>query len=262
MGVDKFGRYAGEEGKAVRGPKGDGFDLTASGDFDVKNKRMCNVADPVDTGDSVNLNTLTKTIEPCLRLNKKRSYDAMNAVISNVGIPTENGDAVTMGYVQAKFPKQLHDSYSVHQFRIQDLAYPITDADATNVKYVKDTCVLFDNTIINGKNLRMTNLKDPIKPSDAVTLRHMVTNVPTLSSQETLWEEVTELKTRVVKLEYSLSQFRNKSERQLRKFALQFALKLANPRSGSADGSDGIDWDFVFEDDGVYNGETNTDKTV
>ena len=100
MAVDKFGRYSDESKSSAKGPKGEGFALTSDGNYDVKNKRLCNVADPVDSEDTVNLETLRKTVEPCLRQNLKRTaYDALKHNICNVGEPVEDTDAVTQGYL-------------------------------------------------------------------------------------------------------------------------------------------------------------------
>ncbi len=61
MGVDVFGRRT-EKPEATRGPPGIGYKLTQEGQFDVENKRICNLAAPVDRGDAVNLKALQKAI--------------------------------------------------------------------------------------------------------------------------------------------------------------------------------------------------------
>ena len=45
MSVDVFGRVLNKE-KSARGPPGIGFKLTASGDYDIEKKFICNVRDP------------------------------------------------------------------------------------------------------------------------------------------------------------------------------------------------------------------------
>ena len=70
MSIDVFGRHLGSS-KVARGPPGIGFNLTKSGDFDLENKRLCNVADPIDKNDAINLNTwddwLSEELEPRLQ---------------------------------------------------------------------------------------------------------------------------------------------------------------------------------------------------
>ena len=44
--------------KGERGPAGIGFKITDSGDYDIENKRLKNVATPVDSNDAINLGTV------------------------------------------------------------------------------------------------------------------------------------------------------------------------------------------------------------
>lgn len=57
MTVDVFGRVLNRE-SSVRGPPGIGFKLTETGDYDIENKLLCNIADPKEFNDAVNLRTL------------------------------------------------------------------------------------------------------------------------------------------------------------------------------------------------------------
>jgi hypothetical protein len=56
--IDKFGRQRSShniKGKVLRGLPGIGFKLNKSGDFDIERKRLCNVGNPLDEFDGVNL---------------------------------------------------------------------------------------------------------------------------------------------------------------------------------------------------------------
>lgn len=44
-------------------PLGIGYKITSEGNFDVNNKRLCHVADPLDPNDAVNLETLRSHIK-------------------------------------------------------------------------------------------------------------------------------------------------------------------------------------------------------
>lgn len=70
MSIDVFGRHLGSS-KVARGPPGIGFNLTKSGDFDLEKKRLCNVADPIDKNDAINLITweafVSEDLEPRLK---------------------------------------------------------------------------------------------------------------------------------------------------------------------------------------------------
>lgn len=58
--IDKFGRRRGSanESLVVRGPPGLGFNLTTDNHFDIQNKRLKNVGEPVDSRDCVTLSYL------------------------------------------------------------------------------------------------------------------------------------------------------------------------------------------------------------
>ena len=73
MSVDVFGRQLIENKEVHRGPPGIGFVLTAEYQFDIQNKRLCNVANAIEPTDAVNLNNL-KSIEEQIK-NLKDSYD-------------------------------------------------------------------------------------------------------------------------------------------------------------------------------------------
>ncbi|XP_008205591.1 uncharacterized protein LOC103315978 [Nasonia vitripennis] len=54
MSVDVFGRNL-KRGEGSRGPPGHGFKVSADGQFDLENKRLCNVAAALQPNDAVNL---------------------------------------------------------------------------------------------------------------------------------------------------------------------------------------------------------------
>lgn len=66
MPIDKFGRsqisISGNKTKLFRGPKGEGFNLTTDGNFDINGKKLCNVSNPTDPNDAVTLNYLQQVI--------------------------------------------------------------------------------------------------------------------------------------------------------------------------------------------------------
>lgn len=62
MSVDVFGRKL-ERGGSVPGPPGIGFILTSDGQYDVANKRICNLDNPKDQFDAVNLGYFQQKID-------------------------------------------------------------------------------------------------------------------------------------------------------------------------------------------------------
>lgn len=154
MSVDKFGRHE-KRSRAVKGPKGDGFSFTPDGDYDIRKKRLKFVNDPLDATDAVN----------------KRYVDS--------NTPIKHNELKT---------------YSFHQFNIQDVAYPIgeQDGDCVNVKFLKDKCLTVEKSkdepnYFDAKELILSNLKDPKKPSDAVTKAYMQSKIPQTNNKVAYW---------------------------------------------------------------------------
>lgn len=99
MSIDKFGRrLINEKIRSVssRGPPGVGFKTTADGQYDIDNKRLCNIADPQEPNDAVSLKTLeiitrqafaalehamTKAFEESIRLTLDALESKLNARI-------------------------------------------------------------------------------------------------------------------------------------------------------------------------------------
>ena len=65
MHVDIFGRTLKKKHQeGARGPPGNGYKLTSDGHFDAEDRRLCNIADPSEPNDAVNLQTLKNSVEP------------------------------------------------------------------------------------------------------------------------------------------------------------------------------------------------------
>lgn len=63
MSVDVFGRQLIRSKEVLRGPPGIGFSLTTESNFDIQNKRLCNIGTAVDSTDAVNLAKLESSLE-------------------------------------------------------------------------------------------------------------------------------------------------------------------------------------------------------
>lgn len=112
MSVDKFGRHL-NFGQGLRGPKGEGFELTADGNFNIQNKKLCNVGNATDTYDCVNLNTLQSSVKEinerldksieevknnALTKNIKKEFNADGGIIINLSKPHYLYDAINYKY--------------------------------------------------------------------------------------------------------------------------------------------------------------------
>lgn len=178
MSVDKFGRYSNSfNSPAVKGPrgsKGEGFNLNHNGDFDIQNKKLCNVGLATETADAVNLITLKNVMAQCLLRNDKDEYNVNGYKVINLPEPKEEGDPVNKKYFNNNSPIKLIDSYSFHQFRIQDVSYPISGGDVVNYDTLKSKAIVFDTGLksFNAKNNRIVNVADPIDRLDCVNLNY------------------------------------------------------------------------------------------
>ena len=79
MSIDVFGRHLGS-GKVAKGPPGIFLNLTKTGDFDLEQKKLCNVADAVDEKDAINLNILKKELE----FDSNQVYEEVNYQINRL----------------------------------------------------------------------------------------------------------------------------------------------------------------------------------
>jgi len=90
MSVDIFGRaLKKKKNEAARGPPGVGYKLTSDGQFDTEDRRLCNLAAPLEPNDAVNLQTLKNFVSSELQsldeLTKrlKSDLDTLNLLIDS-----------------------------------------------------------------------------------------------------------------------------------------------------------------------------------
>lgn len=104
MSVDKFGRHESSIVREVlRGPPGEGFQLTHDGHYDLKRKRVCNIADPIHNEEAVNLKTIRTLTLNCE--SNGDTFDAKNKRIENVANAEKDTDAVNRRYVLQEINK-------------------------------------------------------------------------------------------------------------------------------------------------------------
>lgn len=178
MGVDKFGRFTKTKDKGLAGPKGEGFKLTQDGNYDMQGKRLCNVEDPYGNLDAINFKTHAESLLNCMT-KQSGHFDAQQTRVCNMANPVESYDAVTKQYMELHTPVKLTGdlAYSVHQYRLQDVAVPKTDGDAVNLAFFNE------NTITRGaengfdaKGWVVHNVAQPLTGKDAVNLDYVNSN--------------------------------------------------------------------------------------
>lgn len=131
MNVDKFGRHENALSRDVlRGPKGEGFQLTHDGNYDMKRKRLSNLADAVENDDSVNLKVLRS-----MTLNfdtDSNVFNAKNKRIVNIDEPSDGSDAVNRTFVLneiGKLKRELEQTIKAmeHKFSSSSVTETRTD---------------------------------------------------------------------------------------------------------------------------------------
>lgn len=110
MSVDKFGRHESSLVREVlRGPPGEGFQLTRDGHYDLRRKRLCNVADPIHKDEAVNLGTIRTFTLNCET--DETMFDAKNKKIRHVAIAEKDTDAVNRKFVLEEIKQLKQDIY-------------------------------------------------------------------------------------------------------------------------------------------------------
>lgn len=119
MDIDVFGRKLRTNNKGTRGPPGVGYKFTPDGQFDVENKRLCNVAAPVKSDDAVNLQTLKRLLESDVRslyeitANLRNEIDNFGTILKAQKIELEKNINDFTSFVEAhrdEIDKQILDS--------------------------------------------------------------------------------------------------------------------------------------------------------
>lgn len=66
MSVDVFGRQLSKRAKnsqSQRGPPGIGFRLTSNGQYDIANKRLCNIGNAVEESDAISMKNMNTALQ-------------------------------------------------------------------------------------------------------------------------------------------------------------------------------------------------------
>ena len=122
-----------DNGAGEAGPPGVGFKLTASGNYDIQNKRLENVAQPLKDSDA----TTKKYVDDIF----KSDINVHGKKVTNVEVM--GSDAVTKTYLESNFMKRSNNKWNAAKSVISNVHSPQSDGDAVNQKYFEDR---FENT--------------------------------------------------------------------------------------------------------------------
>src|SRR5436190_7317458 len=176
MSVNKFGHYSGGA-KALRGPKGDGFSLTDDGDYDMQNKLLRNVADPLNDKDAVNFEFLKNNTIPKgegFSLTDDGNYDMQNKLLRNVANPLKDKDAVNLKFLNSNTIVKTDKGFDAGGVKIINIARPEADYDVVNRRYLAIHTPHPNINYWDFKDRRLVRVKEPRDLTDGVNKKYMV----------------------------------------------------------------------------------------
>lgn len=186
MSVDKFGRHIISSNKGERGPKGEGFTFTEEGNFDVQNKRLCNVLNAKYDNDAVNLLNLKVLLKPCLQ-EVNEVFNFNNKTVTGIVDPKNDEDAVNLRVLKRKSVSETIDGhYDIQNKRLCNVKNAIHVNDAVNLASVTNLinpCMKEVKGVFNFKNKTVTGIEDPKNDLDAISLKVLRRNTLTLTNQ-------------------------------------------------------------------------------
>lgn len=166
MSVDKFGRR--KRAHSVQGPKGIGFNLTAEGDYDMQDKRLVRVKDPVQDGDAVNLRSVRTVFNNSLCVNKDGVFNANSMKIVNLKDPSAPNDVTNKRYVDARVPELGNEAWAFKRKRLSNVADPKYDGEVVTLGYLKQSALIKSSVGYNANNVCISNVGHPANDGDAV----------------------------------------------------------------------------------------------
>src|SRR5436190_10230351 len=182
MSVDKFGRHQDSVRKVVRGPPGEGFFVTSDGNYDLKNKRLQNIADPTAPQDAVSVRYLVSRSLVTSRA-AQLNFDANANLIRNLGTPNLPGDAVNLDYVNNHaLTKTSGGDFDAGGKVIRNVQDPKAMSDSVTLQYLENAVIAKTpegNYNLNNKLIR--NVSDPVLPNDVATKGYIEKVLPVQS---------------------------------------------------------------------------------
>lgn len=181
MSIDKFGRYSHVfKSGNLRGPKGEGFILTAGGNFDIQSKKLRNVSEPTADNDAVNFRTLKGYVNDSLRIDGG-NFNAKGKLITGIGDAVNENDAVTLKYLKKHaITTGKQNKLNANKLIISNVGTPLEDSDAVTVEFLKNH-TLYLHKDIDAKMKRIKNVAKPKDPLDALNYTYFIEVLAALS---------------------------------------------------------------------------------
>ena len=110
--VDVFGQQLTRSVGGSRGPPGEGFKITLDGQYDMHNRRLCNLADPTSNNDAVSMRVLQSTVQQEVRL----TYAVTRSLRNDI-----DDTSVMIRTLESQFQESLKNQ-RINNETVQDLA--------------------------------------------------------------------------------------------------------------------------------------------
>lgn len=135
MSIDVFGRNLKRGGESNRGPPGIGYKFTLDSQYDIENKRLCNVANPKNSHDAVNLKTVHATQEEMQKMMNVVSLQFSNDLKSINDVTSQHKSDIEMISILCDEFKKSRESISTNVEKINEKLNRL-DRDIENIKYI------------------------------------------------------------------------------------------------------------------------------
>lgn len=214
MTIDKFGRSLKSQDKnLLKGPKGEGFNLTKEGDYDIQGKRLVKVGPPKHANDATNKGYVDYRSIPFT----SDKYDFKTRKITNLGNAVEGSEAVNLNTLNKLALTLTNQNYHASGRQLKDLAKPSDPKDAATKSYVDDS----------------------LTPATTLLAKHQV--------------DITTINKKVNTNEGEIAKNKTEHDRQLRKFGTLVFNYINNRETGraailpTAGVNDYLNWEELFK---------------
>ena len=187
MSIDIFGRSRSKK-TPKQGPRGIGFNLTSDGNFDLRGKKLCNVATPTETSDVANKSFVISSLDSRISL-EADGLSVNNRRIGNVAPPVSPNDVVCKSFLENTVPflDETTDCFDCKSRSIANVGPPENAQDAVNLDHIAEFCLskaaatledpkskkVTQSTVFDAKNLPIDNLALPVSADSAVPWGHL-----------------------------------------------------------------------------------------
>jgi hypothetical protein len=158
MTIDKFGRSLKSQDKnLLKGLKGEGYNLTPDGDYDIQGKRLVKVGVPKATHDAATKQYVDSKVIPC----KADIYDIKKRRLHNVGDPLQETEAVNLRTLNKLALTLTNNNYNASGKQLKGLAKPTDSEDAVTKSYI-DTSMTPMSTMLAKHELDITSINNKL----------------------------------------------------------------------------------------------------